>query len=291
MWRFALLVPVVAALATTGGEAATPPRGLILFWTESPAITIWAVRPDGSHRSRIVRNNQNAKRPRLSPDRRWVVFDGTPPGKPPMSDFDVQLIRLDGTGLRTVTTSSDWDNDAEWSPDGRWLSFGRSPPSPQDCSDASIWIVRRDGSDPRRVVAGCGARWSPDGTRLVYATQTKVDGRDRFTIDTVAPDGSGAQTLLESAVSVQPAGWSRRGKILFTRSYDQSGRNGAVLVMNADGTGVRKLANGFASCWSPDGSKILYTPTALQSPVLVMDADGSHKRSVFGVVGSDPSWR
>ena len=64
-------------------------------------------------------NRQNAKRARLSPDRSWVAFDGAPPGKQPLTDFDIQIVRLDGTDRTTLTDSDYWDIDAQWSPDGQ----------------------------------------------------------------------------------------------------------------------------------------------------------------------------
>jgi Tol biopolymer transport system component len=132
-WVVALVCLLCAAPAAfAGGDTARRSGGLIVYWSESPWPSIWVIRPDGSHRHRILRNRQNAKRPRLSPDRKWVAFDGTPPPERPLSDFDIQLVRLDGSGLRTVTSSPEWDVDAQWSPDGRLLSFARLPPHPID---------------------------------------------------------------------------------------------------------------------------------------------------------------
>src|SRR5918912_896220 len=135
---------IAAACALGGGATAhsASPGGWIVYWSDASYPSIWAVRPDGSDEHQILRNGRNSKRPRLSPDRAWIAFDGTPPGKPLMSDFDLQLVRLDGSGLRTLTSARAWDTDAQWSPDGSWLSFTRSPPRPQDCTGASIWIIR-----------------------------------------------------------------------------------------------------------------------------------------------------
>src|SRR4029078_10821294 len=97
-----------------------------------------------THVSRIAAQ-QNAKRPSLSPDRRWVAFDGTPKGKPPLSDFDVQVMRRDGTQRRTVFRTRDCERDARWAPDGKRLSFSRMPPG-ADWRHSIVCTVRLDGS-------------------------------------------------------------------------------------------------------------------------------------------------
>jgi len=79
------------------------------------------MRPDGSNRHRIFRTSQNAKRPTLSPDGRWIAFDGAPPGKPALSDFDLQVVRVDGGGRQTLAESRATEIDAQWSPDGTRL--------------------------------------------------------------------------------------------------------------------------------------------------------------------------
>jgi Tol biopolymer transport system component len=251
LWRltgvFVGLAATTAAAVTlgAGGGDGSGNRGLIVYWRDSPWPSIWAMQPDGSGRHRILRNHQNAKRPVLSAGRAWVAFDGAPPGKRAMSDFDIQIVRLDGSGRRTLTRSSAWDVDAQWSPDGKLLSFSRQPPHPQDASGASVWIVQRDGSGLRRVVSGFGARWSPDGTRLVYETR---DGD----LHVIGADGSGDRALLTGPALDWPAAWSRDGrKILFTRSPRTDVFD--VFVVNADGTGVKRLAHGVAGSWSPDG--------------------------------------
>ena len=59
--------------------------------------------------------------------------------------------------------------------------------------------------------------------------------------------------------------------------------------MNADGTGLRKLADGgVAGAWSPDGSRIVYTSG---SQLHVMNADGSRKRALPVGNALEPDWR
>jgi Tol biopolymer transport system component len=238
------LLAAGAGISNAARETGLKHTGLVVYWSGSPWPSIWAMRPDGSHRYRILHNRQNGKRPRLSPDRKWVAFDGAPASKPAMSDFDIQLVRLDGTGLRTLTKSAPWDVDAQWSPDGSLLSFTRMPPG-ADWLNSSIWTIR--------------------------------------------PGGSGSRLVLASPQLDQPADWSADGeRILFTRFNNASGTDTDVYVMNADGTEVRKRAKGIAACWSPDGSKILYTAS---SRLFVMATDGSHKRRISSVETFEPYWR
>jgi Tol biopolymer transport system component len=287
-----VVLAVSLAIASVGSaacaETARPTRWIV-YWSESPWPTIWAVGADGTRNHRILRNRQNAKRPTLSPHRAWIAFDGTPPGKPVLSDFDIQIVRLNGHDRQTLTHTPDWDTDAQWSPDRSRIAFTRSPPGPHDCTDCSIRIMRRDGSESRRIVSGGGARWSPDGRRLAYMS---LDGRDLMMIGL---DGDTPHVVLAAPGGTfqQPSGWSPDGrKILVTRQTDQSGRHGYVFVIDADGTGVRRLARGFAARWSSNGSKILYT-TSFASALWVMNADGTHKHRIARTVvsASDPDWR
>jgi hypothetical protein len=283
--RLAALAAVFVGSVSIGAARRANP-GTIVYWSEEPWPSIWAVRPDGSDRHRILPNRQNAKRPRLSYGMVWVAFDGAPPGKTPLSDFDVQIVRLDGTGLRTVTHTADWDTDAQWAPSGEWLSFTRTPPSPQDCRGASIWVVRPDGTGPRRVAPGCGARWSPDGKRLVYASR---DGHHLLVVDV---SGGKPRPLGRRVLDgfVQPAAWSRTGNVLFTRASGQTGYDADVLVIAADGTCARRLARGFAAAWSPDGARVLYT-RSFSSALLVIGANGSHRHVLLGAPAAEPDWR
>jgi Tol biopolymer transport system component len=142
--------------------------------------------------------------------------------------------------------------------------------------------MRSDGSDARRIVSGCGARWSADGARLVYGSARG----DLFVFD--LKNGK-TDRLTSTPAYEEAAGWSPNGKkILFTRS--RSGETGYVFVMNADGSHARKLASGHAGCWSPDGRKILYT-RFFSSALYVMNANGRHKHRILRAFASEPDWR
>jgi Tol biopolymer transport system component len=291
-----LLLPAVVALALTGGAGAAgtapaKPQGLILYWSTDPIPSLWSIRPDGSGRHRFLRNRQNGKRPRLSPDRAWVVFDGTPPGKPPLSEFRVQLVRLDGTGRRTLTHSDDWEIDAQWLPDKSRIGFVRRPPD--DWTKGEILTIRPDGTDEQHLLNGTAARWSPDGARVAYGAPTADSDSDLFVANA---DGSDPTRLTTSRPIESPDAWSPDGKrLLFTRYRE--GTAADVYVMDADGTHVKRLPRAGtdqSGSWSPDGRTIVFTSRRAGIPQLyLMNADGTHQRvlSRTAFTAFDPSWR
>jgi Tol biopolymer transport system component len=134
------------------------------------------------------------------------------------------------------------------------------------------------------VGAGSFARWSPDGSRLAISAPTGSSRGDLFVLDA---DGRNRRLLLASPELDQPSDWSRSGrKILFTRWF--SNQTPAVFVMNADGTAVRRLAQGGDAKWSPDGSHVLFTRDAeLRS----MRPDGTQQRLVTRWPAWEPDWR
>ena len=288
---------VVAALAT-GLVGSASPVGAILFWTDSPIPSLRSMRPDGSNVRRVFVSRLNAKRPSLSPDRRWIAFDGSPPGKPPLTDFDVQLVRVDGRMRRTVYATDDWELDAKWSPDGRRLSFSRMPPG-ADWRHSAVWTVGPNGRNARRLGDGRDARWSPDGRRLVVSTAGAASEGDLFLVD--AETGA-RELLLANRKLKSPAGWSPNGRrILFTQWRDLGADNyagGDVYVVDTDGTNVRRLtakaADDIAAAWSPDGKRILFTSNRRgTTQIFVMNLDRTHLRNLSGARRNeyDPSWR
>jgi TolB protein len=66
------------------------------------------------------------------------------------------------------------------------------------------------------------------------------------------------------------------GKLVF-----QTALGGELYVINADGTGLRRLTDGIDPSWSPDGKQIAFTRYRDPRGVWVINADGSGARLVF----------
>ena len=108
-------------------------------------------------------------------------------------------------------------------------------------------IINADGSGLRRLARDSGAapEWSPDGRKLVFGKRPKRSG-----------------------AACRPAG----------RCADE------IYVINADGTGLRRLTRNAASdgepVWSPDGRRIAFIRDRDRhtANIYVMNADGSGQR-------------
>jgi WD40 repeat protein len=91
-----------------------------------------------------------------------------------------------------------------WSPDGSRIAFVRQEPltSGSDIrgDDFDVWTVNADGTDEERLTGDGGRKpslaWTPDGTRILYSTQTP----DRCYIVSIRPDGSGRTVVADRSM-------------------------------------------------------------------------------------------
>lgn len=148
-------------------------------------------------------------RPDFSPDGARIAFstdrDTAVVGHPIFAftrqrEGDVYVMDRDGGNLRRLTVSRDWDGSPEWSADGRTLYFYSArpreivgpPTSPILGQEGGfrIWAMNADGSNPRVVtpegVEALAPAVTADG-RIAYQKRT---GYARWSIESVAADGS-----------------------------------------------------------------------------------------------------
>ena len=179
-------------------------------------------------------------------------------------DGDPGLFTMDADGSNQTRLTTGWkDGFPAWSPDGCRIAFKRY---------FSIFVMDADGSHqklvcdvPRGNPAGLRREsLTPDGWRIFFehgGIDTHCsDFRDRW-----SPDGS--------------------------KFLGEDGRHG-ILVSGADGRASTRLASGHSPAWSPDGSKIAFVSSEKENPgVVVMNADGTNvTRLTDGYVGARPSW-
>src|ERR1700730_17013201 len=128
--------------------------------------------------------------------------------------------------LLTTEHWLDWErvSYAQISPDGSRIVYTRQTVNQlEDKWESSLWILNADGSQHRFLVKGSGARWSPDGKRLMYLAEGEPKGSQIF-VRWVDTDGPATQI---TRVGETPRGpkWSPDGKaIAFSMFVPESER-------------------------------------------------------------------
>ena len=154
-----------------------------------------------------------------------------------------------------------------WSPDGRKLAFVS-----QRDGNSEIYVMNADGSAQenltRQPASDSHPSWSPDGRKLVFVSRR--DGNSEIYV--MNADGSGLRNLTRTPSDDLDPAWSPDGRAIafvqkkcMPRPRDPrcaTAYETYLYVVNADGSGLRRLttrrAHLFNPSWSADGKTIRY---------------------------------
>ena len=273
MWRSVIvLIAAVSLFAPTpsGGGTAAPE---LAFARDGD---IWTIGADGTRARPLLRD---AYAPAWSPDGSRLAFVSGRSG-----DEEIYVAKADGTGVTRLTMLPGPDLGPAWSSDGRQLAWSRN---------AEIWTMRASGAAKRRLVAKTKPwqeHYSPawHGSAIVYSS-TRVSAFNTELYRAPArrltfTKGSDGVLGDDSMPDFTPDG----RRIVFTSNRD---RQAEIYVMNADGSGLRRLTRRAGDDWapdvSPDGKRIALTQ--LPGTIWTMNADGSGLRRLTR--GLDADWR
>ena len=242
------------------------PDGSRIYFDSSwaPFVHIWSIRPDGSDARQETYSAGFDGAVSVSPDAGMVAYEYDDVDDPALSGIYVETL---GGGERVQLTSfpkRGLDTNPDFSPDGSQVVFQRiqfSQCPERGCGGrgetgftSQVMVVGTDGSGLHRVLPG-GQVWgdphySPDGSRILASSY-----------------------------------WENRG-----RSH---GTGSNLFTVRPDGSHMVQLTSGkdqvsFASDWSPDGSRIVFTHFQFGDDHLqirTIAADGSDPQTV---VDCDP---
>ena len=198
---------------------------------------IFTVNRDGTDMRRVTNYDVYTAEGVLSPNGKRIVFTSLKGG-----DLDIYTMNIDGTDVKQLTNTAGYDGGAWWSPDGTQIVYRAHHPKDSlelaqyrellaqgliRPSKVELFVMNADGSDNRQIThlggANFGPSWTPDGTRIIFASNYKNPRSGNFDLYLVNLDGSNLEQLTTSPVFDGFPMFSRDGKHLIWASnrFDQ----------------------------------------------------------------------
>ncbi|MDI6886057.1 MAG: transglycosylase SLT domain-containing protein [archaeon] len=279
---FGVLVVMLVAVMTSVGvvPVAGAREGKIVFQS---AGNIHIINPDGTGEKRLT----GGEAPFLSPDGKKIVF---------MRNEEYYIMNADGSNIvklaeedigkfvpsppTFLTNLSGWkyyqgsppqfsSQLFAWSPDGKKIAH--------TATLSELYVCDADGSNEIKLAESDyilrGQAWRPDGKKIAFVNCPYISGyaeyKYRCELFTVNPDGTGKVKIFDKGGEgiFSPPSWSPDGKIIvFSTNYRE---DEDIYIINADGSGLIKLAHGSLPQWSPISlGKPALTPTPAVAPTL-----------------------
>lgn len=176
--------------------------------------------------------------------------------------------------------------------------------TPEPITD--VFVVHADGSGKRRVtrdqIDAYWLGWSPDGRRLVLATNPYRGGN---VILSMNPNGHARRQLTPRGDWATPI-WSPDGRKIFYSVLDRraDGAHKGIYSMSVDGKEKRKLTSkdDHLLSWSPDRRRVAFERIAhleeseVRSELWAMNQDGTRKQKLYSRKSDSsfsvsPDWR
>ena len=214
------------------------------------------------------------------------------------------------TGLEQVTHSRMNEFDPAVSPDARAIAYEVAA-SPDTAPHVEVMALGGTSSGSPRPIeysskdtTGTEPAWMPDGSGLVFVSQTR--GTPRGLVQTIGRDPArtlfladvGDPFLSAESPALSPDGKTIAMSLVNARVFRQGWRttrrfDHALGLSDLLGTGATVLGAGSDPAWSPDGKHLAFSRfTDGHSHLFVTNADGTDAQQITEGLADDeePSW-
>ena len=134
-------------------------------------------------------------------------------------DLEIYTMNVDGTDVRRLTNTIGYDGGPWWSPDGTKIVYRAH--HPRDTTEVrqykellaqglirpskvELYVMNADGSDNRQITqlggANFGPSWTPDGKRIIFASNHVNPRSGNFDLYLVDLDGKNLERVTTSPV-------------------------------------------------------------------------------------------
>ena len=170
---------------------------------------IYTVNRDGTNLRRLTHYDVYTAEGVLSPDGKKIVFTSLKDG-----DLDIYTMNADGTNVRRLTNTPGYDGGAWWSPDGKQIVYRANHPTDSTelrayrdllaqrlvrPAKVELFLMNADGSNQHQIThlggANFGPSWTPDGKKIIFASNYLSPRSGNFDLFLVNTDGSGLEQL------------------------------------------------------------------------------------------------
>jgi len=186
-----------------------PDRSHGYVWGVFPGYDIFTANPDGSDLRRLTSTPGYDAEATVSPDGERIVFTSMRDG-----DLDIYSMKADGSDVRRLTRRLGYDGGPYYSPDGKMICYrAYHPTKPDEVAEYSdllkqnlvkpakmeIYVMDADGSQKHQVTRNGAANFcpyfTPDGKRLIFASNMDDPERRNFDLYLVSLNGTGLERV------------------------------------------------------------------------------------------------